>query len=215
MPTTTETLIAYYQGTIIAQYINKPRARATIGALMGGNNGQLGIIAGAIYNQVRDGFDLDTAVGKQLDFLGELRGTQRYFFGLDLSKVFLPLVPYDDPDVGTLPGIADYDDPVQPPSTYLMNYDDFIENTLLDGDFRRVIQFLAAVHSCDYAYATLDSICYTFFAGNVNLKVTGNMAITYQHLTTDTDNLFEIIKQMGILPAPAGVSVATAEVPSF
>lgn len=214
MSATSEQLISYYQALLISQYFNKPKAIGTIGALIGGT-GESGLIANAIYNQVRDGFDLDTAVGKQLDTLGKFRGVDRQFDTLDLSKVFLPLVSYDDPDVGILPGIATYEDAVQPPSIYTMTYDDFNNNILQDGDFRRVIKFLAAVQSCDYAYATLDSICYTFFAGNVNLKVTGNMAITYQHLTSDTDQLFEIINGMGLLPSPAGVSVAVAEVGSF
>lgn len=214
MSATSELLLDYYANTLIAQYYNKPKAIATIRALLGGT-GPYGLVADAIYTQVRDGFDLETAVGKQLDILGKLRGSRRYFASLDLSKTFLPLVDYDDPDAGDYPGIANYDDEVQPPLTYTMRYEDFITNTLLDGDFRRVIKFLAALSSCDYGYATLDSICYAFFIGNVNLKVTGNMAITYQHLTSDTDDLFSIIRQMGILPAPAGVAISTEEVGSF
>lgn len=214
MSANADKLISYYTALLISQYFNKPKAIGTIAALVGGT-GESGIIANAIYNQVRDGFDLDTAIGKQLDFLGKLRGTQRYFHSLNLSKVFLPLVSYDDPGVGTLPGISDYDDLPQPPATYTMTYEDFIDNTLLDGDFRRVIKFLAAVHSSDFSYSHLDAICYTFFFGNVNLKITGNMSIEYQHLTSDTDNLFLIINEMGLLPAPAGVSVAVAQVGAF
>lgn len=214
MSATAETVIDYYANTLIAQYYNKPKAIATIRALIGGT-GEYGLIGDAIANQVRDGFNVATAVGAQLDMLGKLRGVRRYLSTLDLSKVFLPLVDYDDPDVGTLPGIANYDDAVQPPSTYLMTYEDFVTTTLQDGDFRRVIQFLAKVQSCDYAYGTLDAIMYTFFGGNVNLKVTGNMQITYQHLTSDTDNLFTIVRQMGLLPGPGGVEVLSTEVASF
>lgn len=206
---TADGLVAYYQRLLIVQYRLKTKAAATVAALV------VGIVADAIYTQVRDAFDLATAIGKQLDILGKLRGVTRYFFSLNVTKTFLPLVDYDDPGVGTFPGIANYDDATQPPSTYTMTYEDFVSNTLTDGDFRRVIAFLAAVHSCDYSYSTLDLICYNFFSGNVNLKITGNMAITYQHLTTDTDDLFEIVKNMGLLPTPAGVSVATQEVANF
>lgn len=206
---TADALIAYYQRLLIVQYRMRPKAAATVAALVAG------VVADAIYTQVRDAFDLATAIGKQLDFIGKLRGVTRYFFTLNVTKVFLPLVDYDDPNAGTYPGVADYDDAVQPPSTYTMTYEDFVSNTLTDGDFRRVIMFLAAVHSCDYSYSTLDSICYNFFIGNVNLKITGNMAITYQHLTSDTDDLFAIVKNMGLLPAPAGVSVTTQEVANF
>lgn len=215
MNATAEELQAFYQNTLIAQYATKPKAVATIGALIAGANGDMGLIANALPNQVRDGFDITTAVGKQLDLLGKLRGVARYTTAVSLSKTFLPLPRYDAAGVGTLPGIATYEDAVQPPSTYIMTYSGFVQNTIQDGDFRRVIKFQAAVQSCDYAYGTLDAICYTFFAGNVNLIVTGAMQIEYEHLTSDTDNLFAIINQMGLLPAPAGVNVTTTEVGSF
>ncbi len=214
MSATSEQLLSYYANLLIAQYYNKPKAVGTISALMAGT-GAYGILANAIYNQVRDGFDLATAVGQQLDYLGKLRGVDRYFNTLDLDKVFMQVVSYDDPDKALAIGIATYEDDPQPPSWYTMTYDDFVENTLQDGDFRRVIMFLAVVDSCDFAYGTLDAICYTFFVGNVNLIVTDEMEITYQHLTTDTDNLFTIISQMGLLPAPAGVKVVVEEVGSF
>lgn len=213
MSATSEQIIEYYQNTLIAQYATKPKANATIGALMGGT-GAYGLIAEAIYNQVRDGFDLATAQGKQLDLLGKFRGVDRYFNTLNLDKSFIQVMSYDDPDRGTAIGIPSYED-TQPPSWYTMTYDDFVENTLQDGDFRRVIMFLAALSSCDYTYGTLDAILYTFFAGNVNMIVSANMEITYQHLTSDTDNLFSIINQMGLLPSPAGVAVVVAEVGSF
>jgi hypothetical protein len=214
MSTTSETLVDYYKALLIGQYRDKPKASGTIGALIGGT-GDYGLIAAAIANLVRDGFDLDTAVGAQLDTLGKFRGVDRYYNSLNLNKDFLQLPGYSEPGVGTLFGIATYADTPMPPSTYTMTYEDFIESTLQDGDFRRVIKFLAAVHSCDFSYEKLDDICYTFFGGNVNLEVTGNMQITYQHLTTDTDNLFEILKQMSLLPGPAGVEIVTAEVGSF
>lgn len=212
---TAEQVIAYYEALLISQYLNKPKAAAHVGCLIGGSDGTVGLIGNAIVAQVRDAFDVATAAGQQLDFLGKLRGVTRYFLGLDLSKQFLQITTYGAADMGTVNGLATYETSPQPPSWYTMTYEDFVENTLLDGDFRRVIMFLAQVHSCDYAYGTLDAIMYTFFGGNVNLKVTANMAFTYQHLTTDTDNLFEIVKQMGLLPAPAGVSVTVQEVGAF
>lgn len=206
---TSEGLVAYYTKLLIAQYHDKPKAIDTVAAI------SEGIIADAIYTQVRDGFDIETAVGKQLDSLGQLRGVTRYVFGLDLTKDYLQLIDYDYLTPGSAFGLASYDDVVQPPVWYTITYDDFIANTLLDGQFRRVIQFLAKVHSCDYTYSTLDSICYDAFAANVNLVNNEDMTITYQHLTSDTDDLFEILKQMNLLPVSAGVSYTVQEVLSF
>lgn len=218
--TTAETVIAYYQALLIAQYIDKPRAAATIGALAGGSDGAHGLVANAIYTQVRDGFDLlgiggnAPAVGAQLDFLGELIGPTRYITDLVLGTTFVALPSYDDPDPGSYAGLSTYD-LSQPPSWETMNYDDFTQDALTDGDYRRVLAFLAKLNGLWYSYANLDALLFAFFAGNVNLIVTGNMAYTYQHLTSDPDNLFGIINTMGLLPAPAGVSVTVAEVASF
>jgi len=209
MATTAEELIGYYQALLIIQYLKKPKAQGTIEALISA------LIADAVDVQVRDGFDLDTALGKQLDFLGKLRGVTRYYFTLNLSKIFIAVPSYDDPDKGLAAGIPDYSITPYPPSWYTMTYDDFVSHTLLDGDFRRVIKFLAKVHSCDHAYGTIDDICFAFFFGNVNLVDNADMTIKYQHLTSDTDNLFSIISQMRLLPKPAGVSVTTEEVASF
>lgn len=212
-------LIAYYQGLLVSEYAYKPKAVATIGAIAGGSDGQHGLIANAIYNQVRDGFDLiglygnAPAVGQQLDFLGELIGASRYFFGLDLSKTYWGMTTYGAPDQGTVNGWSTYE-LAQPPGWYWMSYEDFVENTLLDSEYRLVLQFLAAVQACDYAYGTMDAILLQFFGLNVNLQVSG-MTWTYQHLTSDPESLFEIINQMNLLPAPAGVSVVVDEVTSF
>ncbi len=214
MATTVETLQAYYAALPIVQYKSDPKFAGTLGLLLAGSDGAHGVLANAVYTQVRDGFDLKTAVGQQLDFLGELIGPPRYFEGLVVSDIFTAIPSYGDPNPGSYAGLSAYG-LSQPPSWYTMSYDDFTDSTLADGDYRRVLQFLASVQSCDYAYATLDAILFKWFGNNVNLIVTGPMAITYQHLTSDPDGLFNIIAQMNLLPAPAGVAVTVQQVASF
>lgn len=205
---TADDLKEYYANLLIAQYYNKQKARATIKAMVSGP------IADSVYLAVRDGFDLETAVGKQLDVLGKLVGVPRYFFTLDVTKDYLQITTYGAGDMGTVNGLATYVGS-QPPSWYTMTYEDFVQHTLSDADYRRVLQFQAQVRSCDYSYSKLDSICYAFFKGNVNLISAATMTITYQHLTSDPDGLFEIVSQMGLLPKPAGVSVSVQEVAHF
>lgn len=71
MPETNEEIIAYYCNLLIIQYISKPRARATIGALIDP------IIMNQLPTQVQDAFDINTAVGKQLDTIGKYTGVSR------------------------------------------------------------------------------------------------------------------------------------------
>lgn len=54
------------------QYHNKPKARATIEATVG-------LLPDDLIMEVINGFDIETAVGKQLDILGEYVGVDRYY----------------------------------------------------------------------------------------------------------------------------------------
>jgi hypothetical protein len=219
-PTSTaQQLISYYEALLIAEY-QKPKAIATIGALAGGNDGEHGIIANAIYTQVRSAFDLGglngntPAVGQQLDFLGELIGPTRFLNGLSVSLTYGMQMPtYAQIVTGTWYGFTTYADPWPPPTSWL-TYQDFAQNTLTDGQYRSLLQFQAKVNGLLLSYGEVDQLMLNFCGDFVNLLVTPQ-TWTYQHLTSDPGNLFEILNQLNLLPAPAGVTIAVQEVSSF
>lgn len=68
---TTQDLINYYADLLILQYKGQPKAYATIQAIVAGP------IADQLPIAVQDAFDLDTAVGVQLDVLGKYAGVVR------------------------------------------------------------------------------------------------------------------------------------------
>lgn len=72
---TTAEIIAYYANLLILQYRQKPHAYATIQALV------KPVIMDQLPTQVQDAFDIDTAVGVQLDTLGKYAGVTRYANG--------------------------------------------------------------------------------------------------------------------------------------
>ena len=63
---------SYYSNLLIMQYHNKPKAKATIEATVG-------LLPDGLIMDVINGFDIETAVGKQLDILGEYVGVDRYY----------------------------------------------------------------------------------------------------------------------------------------
>lgn len=63
---------SYYSNLLILEYHDKPKAKATIEA-------SVGLLPDDLIQEVSNGFNLDTAVGKQLDVLGQYIGTDRYF----------------------------------------------------------------------------------------------------------------------------------------
>lgn len=71
---------SYYSNLLILQYHDKPKAKATIEAVVS-------LIPDDLIQEVTNGFDIETAVGKQLDILGEYVGVDRYYTEDDEIKV--------------------------------------------------------------------------------------------------------------------------------
>lgn len=65
-------LDTYYSNLLILQYHNKPKAKATIEATVG-------LLPDDLILEVINGFDIETAVGKQLDILGIYVGVDRFY----------------------------------------------------------------------------------------------------------------------------------------
>lgn len=137
---TTEELKEYYANLLIMQYNQKPKARGTIKALAGA------AIADNIEYQVRNGFNIATAVGKQLDILGGLIGASR------VLPVALPARTYfetvDSDSVSTsLHGFADTDDAE---AAYWYFYGALATSSLwsMDDDtYRKFIKYTAKFNS--------------------------------------------------------------------
>ncbi|MCX5794966.1 MAG: DUF2612 domain-containing protein [Elusimicrobia bacterium] len=197
----TSELIAYYASLLIIQYRMKPKAQATV-VLMAAE-----AIADQLFSAVRDGFDVLTAVGAQLDILARYVGAQRGLYGLDLSKTWFSMPLSTDADHDTVPGFATVD--TSPVQQYFITVPDFnvLTTELNDGELSLLIQYLAAVASCDYALATVDAICMAFFGAGVTVTDNGDMTMTYTYAADLPNGLFHIVNYIHKLPKPAGVAV--------
>lgn len=71
---------SYYSNLLILQYHDKPKAKATIEAVVS-------LLPDDLIQEVTNGFDIETAVGKQLDILGEYIGVDRHYTEDDEIKV--------------------------------------------------------------------------------------------------------------------------------
>lgn len=87
---TTQELIDYYSNLLILQYKGKPKALATIQALVKPS------IMDQLPFAVRDAFGVDTAIGVQLDVIGKYAGVSR------IAKTFTETIVLDDADYRTL-----------------------------------------------------------------------------------------------------------------
>lgn len=204
---TNDEMLDYYANLLIVQYATKRKAIATIKAFV------TQMIANQVVVQVRDGFDLETAVGTQLDTLGGYRGANRLQFGLTPGRTYFSMPAYADGDIGTVPGFSLYSQGATGNGAYWTQYADVNQPTyrLTDDELQRLIKFKALVHQSKYGLGQLDTILFEFFGTKVNLVDNKDMTITYHHTVPDTDTLFSIVNQTGSLPKPAGVAVTVLE----
>lgn len=199
---TTDDLALYYTNLLIAQYLNKSRARATIDAII------RVLIADQIIQQVEDGFNLDTAIGVQLDAIGTYVGATRTIVGLDISKTYFTTPAYAASDKDTVPGFAFYADGSNIPQ-YFATYQDaqHPDYVLDDPDFRLLIEYLVGLNTLDLGLGSIDNFLFEFFGTYVTLVDNGDMTITYADDPADPSNLFAIVNFIGALPHPAGVEI--------
>lgn len=207
---TPEEIKEYYQSLLIVQYVNSTKANSTVGAYV------TEVIADSIIAQVRDGFDLDDAIGVQLDTLGAYRGVSRFIYGFALGKNFLTMHSYADSILAPTYGFAFYGSTDPDITWFFLRYQDSsgVQYMMNDQEYRQVIEFAAAVHSSELTVSAIDLILEDFFGDFVTLTDNQNMSITYNNSPSNTDNLFNLVSnaQPNLLPKPAGVSVVVTNV---
>lgn len=192
-------LALYYVQLLIMEYFGLPKASGTIEAFVTQS------IADMIIMQVRAGFALATATGRQLDAIGEILGLQRTIHGFVSGQAEFAMPRYADGAAGSYIGFARYSGIV--PNGHWARYTDIPTSYVMtDGQFAELIEFVIAVRASDYSTEALANIFFEFFGVLVTITDNLNMTMTYTHnATNDPSVLFAIIDYLGLLPHPAGV----------
>lgn len=193
-------LTPYYQKLLIMQYVTKPKAYNTVGVFVDE------MIASQIISKVQDAFDVETAIGVQLDMIGQYKGAQRVVHGIDITRILFSMPGYDDTPGVDVTGFVLYGGT---PTGYWLTYAGAQAPiyALNDDEMRRLIKYLARLQASDHSLEDLDNILFEFFGNSVTMTDNGDMTITYAHDVGDTDNLFNIVRDTGNLPRPAGVGI--------
>lgn len=194
-------IVKYYKNLIIFQYINKPKASATIEALISQ------IISDGLVFQIEGAFDIDTAVGEQLTILGKYVGVPRTIRGAPVSRTFFEFTDYDIVDVTGFIGFRTYDENPEPGS-YFSSYS-ISENsvyTLTDAELRFLIKVKRNVNNTRSTYANIKKIVYEDFQNELQVFDNKDMSMTLiSSLGVSELTLIAIIEN--ILPFPACVDI--------
>lgn len=203
---TDQELVDYYTNLLVIQYKTLPLAIGTIDALA------TEVVANQIYSQVLNGFDIETAIGEQLDILGSYVGANRFLANFSSSAGYMAFPLYADATASTVVGFSLYADTVAPVGYWRLYSTTDTSLTMSDGEMRLLIQYLIALHASDTTIYSIDLLLQEFFGQYATLTDNFDMTITYTHNSTDPSQLFAIAQFIDALPKPAGVGITVVTI---
>jgi hypothetical protein len=186
------------------QYRDKPKARATIKLVVDV------LFADMLIIDVQNAYNLETAIGVQLDILGKWVGVTRNYkgFAYDNEPAFAFLT-YDDltPTPIIQKGFSTY-------STFdtkeglFLTYDDIITvNNLLNDDFYRLLIKMHIVrNTTNNSLKDIDDRLYRYFDNTVIATENGKKRMTY-FLPEDWKTFRNVFVEKDSLPRPMGVLI--------
>lgn len=204
--TTVQNLVEYYSNLLIIQYHNKPNAKATIELMVNE------LMADGVELDVLNGYDINTAVGAQLDVLGKYIGVSRVFQDNNLTQMF-SLTNYieSDPSAQDRWGFDTYSTFDSTVENGTLTYDSVISaNFFLNDDaYRQLLKLKIIKNYSNGSHASIDNAIFEFFGTDVTVSQTANMEMTYT-IPFTFNYLIEAAIIKGILPKPIGVNLVVA-----
>lgn len=203
-------IIEYYVNLLIIQYNNKPKARAAIEAIV------REVLADGVLLDVRDGFDIDTSVGAQLDILGQYIGVHRFYLGDPYVANYFGFADAVNPSAvsANIVGFNDADAPDK--EGLFLDADEVIVNRLRLNDeaYRTLLKLKIVQNYSDHSTGSIVAGLFEFFADGIAVKDNYNMTMTY--LVGDVSNaLVRAALQKGVLPKPMGVGLQVVDGNAF
>lgn len=198
-PATVQQIINYYVNLLIIQYHNLPNAQGMIQTFISS------MIQNGIALDVQDAYDVNTAVGVQLDVLGKYENINRFYQGQIFDNYFA-LLPYS---AGSVPsgalGFSKYTNFIPPAGAWL-DYADILSTTLAlsDDDFRILLKLRIIQNNMNFSRGAIDNAMFQTFGLNLIPDSIGNMIMDY-FTTEENAAIFQVALQQGVLPKPMGV----------
>lgn len=198
-----EELIRFYSNLLIIQYNNKPKAKATIELLVDE------LLADGLVQDVINAYNLDTAVGNQLDVLGQYIGIDRFYRGIELEGAFFSFAEdtTEWEETSTRKGFST-DANFNTKDGNFLTSDDVISGTLRlrDDNYRLLFKLKIVQNNINHSLKSIDDGLSSFFGSNIRVDDIGNMSIIY-FVKSEQRNIFNVALQKGVVPKPMGVRI--------
>lgn len=199
-------ILEYYANLLIIQYRSKEKAIATVKLVV------KSLIADNLAIDTRNAYDLETAVGVQLDVIGKWVGVDRFYKGYELERPFFAFTTYDEVSINPLKrGLVEYADwPNADGTGEIMNYNKVLSGTkkLNDDDFRFIIKLKIIQNNINHSHESIDESIFKFFGDTIIPDSDGNMSMVY-FVDKDAGLLIQVAVQKDVLPRPLSVKLDT------
>ena len=197
---TDEELINYYVNLLILQYSGLTNADSTVASVMSK------IIIYELSEQVRKGFDIETAVGKQLDYLGKILGTDRVVTGSSFTREYFGYSEYNEVSPFTFNSYLKYGEDSS--GIQIRSYKESGSSlfSLNDEEFRTVLKLKVNQNNSNYSVYDIDTFLSSFFENQAIFNDKFNMFVTYI-FDSSVERLVTIALSEKLIPKPAGVGL--------
>jgi len=203
-------LINYYANLLIIQYRTKPNAVGTIKAII------RALMIFDLIREVENGYNIDNAVGPQLDIIAKYAGADRVSSGIDFSRIFFGFVDYSEPTPYVdVVGLIEYDE-INPPDAQFLEYDTDQKSayTLTDEELRIIVKLKIAQNNSNHSAGEIDQILEEFFQSQVIFTDNFNMTVSYI-FDEEIRRIIEIAVSQNAIPKPAAVGLDVNFVPDI
>lgn len=204
-----EYLKHYYSNLLIVQYNGKKRAKATIELFITLLYADMSIM------QVRDAFNLESAIGAQLDIIGEWVGIDRFYEGqlFDFHPWF-SLIDWNDPNPDSLQGGFSTFETFDELEGGFLDYQNInpTQNKLPDETFRTLIKLKIIKNNIDHTAKSIDDAIYEVFDKNVHTVWDLGARELIFYYVSEYNNILEVAQRKNLLPCPPTVSIRLEEI---
>lgn len=194
-------LIQYYVNLLIIQYRTQEKAPAHIATLI-----EI-IMIFELMRQVENGYNIETAIGSQLDIIGKYLGVDRVVTGTVFDREYYGYVLYVDIAPFDFASYSLYADPDPDVQTRTYKEDNQSLYTLNDEEFRQILNLKIIQNNSQYTPYDIDQFIQTFFAGNAIFIDRQDMSIAYI-FDESVERLVTIANSELLIPKPAAVRIS-------
>lgn len=183
-----------YENLLIVQYSDKPKASETISSIVKRFKNNFDLL-----EQMEDAFDLDNAVGKQLDIIGKIVGISRNVEGV-IPKIFFG---FDDNINAKGFSLAPF---------YTGDQAKYTDTQLSDSDYRFFIRMKIAKNHAkatmsDDNGSNLNNIVLSMFDGYAYMVDNKDMSVTIYVENSPKSYLLPYAISLDLIPLPQAVEV--------